>query len=156
MFNNMQLSKFVPIIILSLFLNACGGTENTPVSQAGSAVSHGGPVIDYVSLVDNLRGAGAIVKPISTVSQPFFIPEGQLIEVNDQNVQVFEFSRPAEADSISKTISADGSIVGNTQIDWVSTVHFYKAGKLIVIYVGNNSELISLLEDILGPQFAGG
>ncbi len=48
-----------------------GKTPTAPI------VSHGGPVEDYVSLVDNLRAAGATVDPAGTVSQPFFAPQGQ-------------------------------------------------------------------------------
>ncbi|MCH8893058.1 MAG: hypothetical protein IIB32_06120 [Chloroflexi bacterium] len=48
-----------------------GKTPTTPI------VSHGGPVKDYVSLVDNLRAAGATVDPAGTVSQPFFAPQAQ-------------------------------------------------------------------------------
>ena len=40
-------------------------------------------------------------------------------------------------------------------VNWVATPHFYKTGKLIVLYVGDNMTVISTLETVLGPQFAG-
>ena len=38
---------------------------------------------------------------------------------------------------------------------WVATPHFYKASGLIVLYVGDNTAVIDVLEAALGPQFAG-
>ena len=45
-----------------------------PNAPTTPIVSHGGPVKDYVSLVDGLRAAGATVDPAGTLSQPFFAP----------------------------------------------------------------------------------
>ena len=71
-------------------------------------------VKDFVSLVDNLRAAGAIVDPAGTVSQPFFDPEGQLLTVNGEDVQSFEFASEVEAAAIAESISADGGSVGTS------------------------------------------
>ena len=38
---------------------------------------------------------------------------------------------------------------------WVAPPHFYKAEKLIVLYVGESEAIIDILESVLGPQFAG-
>jgi len=136
------------LLLVPLLLAACG-------SQRSPVVSHGGPVRDYVSLVDSLRADGATIDPTGTVSQPFFTPQGQLITVNGQDVQVFDFASTADADAVADTVSADGSSVGTTMMMWVATPHFYKAGKLIVLYVGDDSYVLSILEEVLGPQFAG-
>ena len=124
-------------------------------AAAGTVVSHGGPFTDYVSLVDNLRAAGAIVDPAGTISQPFFVPEGQLLTVNGEDVQAFEFASEVEADAIAETVSADGGSVGTSMISWVAPPHFYLAGRLIVVYVGSDSGVITMLEGIIGSQFAG-
>ena len=44
-------------------------TDSNPTTTP--IVSHGGPVKDYVSLVDNLRAAGATVDPAGTESADF-------------------------------------------------------------------------------------
>ena len=41
-------------------------------------------------------------------------------------------------------------------VTWTSTPHFYQTESLIVLYVGDNSDIIATLEDLLGPQIAGG
>ena len=119
-------------------------------------MSHGGPVTDYVSLVDNLRAAGATVDASGTVSQPFFAPQGQVLTVNGEDVQAFEFPSVEEANAVAETVSADGSSIGTSMVAWVAPPHFYKAGKLIVIYVGSDSGVISALQAAMGSQFAGG
>jgi hypothetical protein len=42
--------------------------------------------------VDNLRAAGATVDPAGVESQPFFMPEGQLLSVNGQDVQAMNLA----------------------------------------------------------------
>ena len=127
-----------------------GTTPTAPI------VSHGGPVKDYVSLVDNLRAAGATVDPAGSVSQPFFAPQGQMLTVTGEDVQAFEFASVEEADTVAETVSADGSSIGTSMVRWIAPPHFYKAGKLIVIYVGGEGDVIDVLQEAMGPQFAGG
>ncbi len=120
-----------------------------------SEVSEEGVVSDYASLVDALRAAGAEVTPAGVVSQPFFTLQGQVLSVDGEDVQVFEFASADEADAVARTVSADGSSIGTSIIVWVAPPHFYKAGQLIVIYVGSDSGVIGALQEAMGPQFAG-
>jgi len=123
--------------------------------QEGPTVSHGGPVSDYVSLIDNLRAADVTVDPAGDVSQPFFSVEGQVIKVNGEDVQVFEYVDKATAEAEAALVSPDGSSIGTSMVSWIAPPHFYKAGKLIVLYVGENSAITDILERIVGSQFAG-
>ena len=131
------------------------GVLTTVTILEPGTVSHGGPVIGYVSLVDNLRVAGAGVEPAGIVKQPFFVPPGQLLTVNGGDVQVFEFASTEEAATAASTVSTDGSSIGTSMVAWVAAPHFYQAGKLIVIYVGSDGGDINLLEEVVGSQFAG-
>ncbi len=140
----------VTLFVITFLLVACGGQE-TPTPP----VSHGGPVTDYVSLIDNLRAAGATVEPAGEVSQPFFSVEGWIINVNGEEVQVFEYADAGSADAEAALVSPDGGSVGTTMMQWVATPHFYKAGKLIVLYVGDSDSVADALEAALGSQFAG-
>lgn len=143
-------------------LTATALTEPTPelesdeTSEPGTPlVSHGGPVTDYVSLIDQLRAAGATVEPAGAVSQPFFSVKGQVIKVNGEDVQVFEYTDAAAAEAEAATVSPDGRSIGTSMVTWVAAPHFYKTGKLIVLYIGNNQTTLAALETALGPQFAG-
>ena len=149
----------ISIVFMLIVLGAgCAGQQPPappPPSPQPPVVSHGGPVTDYVSLFDNLRAAGATVEPAGDISQPFFSVKGNAITVNGENVQVFEYADAATADTEAALVSPDGSSVGTTMISWVAAPHFYKTGRLIVLYVGDDTAVINVLEDVLGAQFAG-
>jgi hypothetical protein len=40
-------------------------------------------------------------------------------------------------------------------VTWVAAPHFYQAGRILVLYVGDDPAILELLEGALGPQFAG-
>ncbi len=145
---NRYLALISIVFMLTAWSAGCAG-QQPPV------VSHGGPVTDYISLIDNLRAAGATVEPAGEITQPFFSVKGQIITVNGGSVQVFEYTDTASADAEAALVSPDGSSVGTTMIGWVAAPHFYRAGKLIVLYVGDSTAVTGALEAALGPQFAG-
>ena len=138
-------------LLATILVTGCSAGPAGP-----SDVSPDGPVNDYVSLVDNLRAAGARVDAAGTVSQPFFAPQGQVVTVNGEDIQAFEFPSVEEADAAADTVSPDGSAIGTSMVFWVAPPHFYKAGRLIVIYVGSDSDVIAALQAAMGSQFAGG
>ena len=142
------LALIMVVFMLAMWSAGCAG-QQPPV------VSHGGPVTDYVSLIDNLRAAGATVEPAGDISQPFFSGKGNAMTVNGENVQVFEYADAATAEAEAALVSPDGSSIGTTMVGWVATPHFYKVGKLIVLYVGDSTAVIDALKAALGPQFAG-
>jgi hypothetical protein len=115
----------------------------------------GGTVTDLASLLEALKAAGAEVEMGEALSQPFLDVEDQIIRVNGVDVQVFEFPNPAEAENAATQISPDGGSTGTTMITWIEPPHFYQSEQLIVLYVGQNPEIQSLLEALLGLQFAG-
>ena len=113
-------------------------------------------VSDYTRLIEGLKSTSASVEPGESISQPFFTPQGQVIKINGEDVQVFEYVSEEEVLKEAMQVSADGSSVGTTIITWIDTPHFYQSGKIIVLYVGSNQEVIEHLTELLGPQFAGG
>ena len=111
--------------------------------------------MDYASLIDNLRTAGVSVEPEGEVDQPFFSVEGRIIKVSGEDVQVFQYSHAAAADAQAALVSPDGSAVGTSKLHWIGPPHFYKKGKLLVLYVGGNAKALKALEAVLGRQVAG-
>jgi hypothetical protein len=146
----MKCSRLIGIFValLLLGLGGCGGSSTPPTS-------HGGPVKDYVSLIDHLRAAGATVVPKGSVTQPFFSVTGQVITVNGEQVQIYEYANEVDANAEAARISADGGTIGNTMVDWIAPPHFYNKGQLIVLYVGTNTSVMHILEMALGSQVAG-
>ncbi|MBN1815522.1 MAG: hypothetical protein JXA14_27060 [Anaerolineae bacterium] len=106
--------------------------------------------------MDRLQARGSTVRTAGDLTQPFFSVDGQVLRVSGHDVQVFEYPNAAAAGSEAAQVLSDGSVIGTTMVNWVSPPHFYRSGKLVVIYVGDDAELLALLEEVLGEQFAGG
>jgi hypothetical protein len=124
-----------------------------------SCATDSGGVGDYASLIDNLHKAGAVVYPGGEFPPDFLSAKRMIMGVNGSNVQVWEYDDAAAADAEAALISPDGfSIRTATKgvcVGWVAPPHFYEAGKLIVLYVGESEAVTVVLENVLGPQFAG-
>lgn len=90
-----------------------------------------------------------------SVFQPFFTPEGSFLKVSGADVQVFEYESPEEMENEASQVSPDGGSIGTSMIMWMEAPHFYKAGRIIVLYVRSDAALLDLLEGSLGPPFAG-
>jgi hypothetical protein len=113
-------------------------------------------VIDVTSLIAGLRAGGSKVEEAGEISQPFFSVQGRQRTVDGENVQAFEYASQRAADREAKQVSPDGSSVGSSMVSWGGTPHFYKKGKLIVLYVGDDQGVLRALRLLLGTQFAGG
>ncbi len=89
------------------------------------------------------------------VVQPFFVVEGMILDVDGEGIQVFEYPNVAAAEAQARLVSADGTQVGKSKPRWVGTPHFFQKGRLLVVYLGDNTRTMELLKTVLGPQFAG-
>ena len=148
------------VLLCFLAVSNCGG----PV------VSHGGPVRDHVTLVDNLRARGFGVEPIGqTKVAPLDVPATGVVVSGGAlrgpvTMLSFDYDdtdlgrdgqRAAEEDARE---IAEGARVTNTT-DGVrlpsGPAHFYRRERVIVMYVGADPEMLRVLVDLFGPQFAG-
>ena len=107
-------------------------------------------------LLSWLRSAGARAHATGDeVDQPFFSVTGKMISVDGADVQVFEYASAAAAAREAAPVSPDGSSVGGSKPMWVGTPHFFRSGRMIVLYVGDDAKLLGALAHALGKQFAG-
>lgn len=127
---------------LLLVLSACSGAAGRQVE-------------DRAGLITALKAAGAQVETGDPISQPFFTPEGQTLLLNGDEIQVFEYESSQALESEAAQVAADGGSVGTTMIDWLAPPHFYKSGRILVLYIGDDPAILDLLSQLLGPQFAG-
>ena len=141
------------LVLIALLLTACGTVQGPQ--------SHGGPVQDQVSLIDALRKT-VTVDISGTVSQPFLNPQsGTTVRLSGgpltapADVQLFEYGSASAASADANQIRRDGSGTATTQISWVAPPHFFLKGRVLVLYVGSDAAVVSLLSSVLGTQFAG-
>ncbi len=78
-------------------------------------------------------------------------------ETENISVYLYESSRSMEKDA--SYIDAGGTGYHNgrnsVEVSWVSYPHFYKTENIIVLYVGEDADIIEAIEEIIGEQFAG-
>ncbi len=123
------------------------------------------PVTDYPTLLRYLRDSDASVREEGEVSMSFFYDvEGERVAVNETSIEVYEYANAEAMESEANNVSPDGCGITkdlgggravSKDVSWIDIPHFYKAGRIIVIYIGNNASIISLLENALGAHFAG-
>ena len=151
----------ISTLLMWASLTACTGqqaaasTELPKQTQASSTEAQPQPVTEMTSLVDAFRAAGATVDPDQPVEQPFFSVKGEILKINGADNQVFEYSTAEEMEADAAKVAPDGGSIGTSMVSWIEPPHFYKAGRIIVLYVGQDQAILDLLKSILGPQFAG-
>ena len=151
----------VLVALVALALAACA-----PVA------SHGGPVRDHVSFVDNLRARGFRVDPVSSTASPLLSVGGTRLAVAGGTL-----AAPAELSSFdyddtdlgrdgqqvaqddASRISPDGSSArtstGAVTVDFIGPPHLYRRGRVIVLYIGSDPAMLATLRELLGEPFAG-
>lgn len=142
------------LLFLAAATTGCGEklAESHPPQKAELPA---GRATDYASLIKELRTAGLRAEPGAEAEQPFLSVEGKMIKIGDQDVQVFQYSEAAQADAQAALVSPDGVTVGTNKIRWIGSPHFYKKGKLLVLYLGDDAKVLKALDAVLGRQFAG-
>ena len=69
---------------------------------------------------------------------------------------MFEFAVTGEARQPAASTSSGGSTLGTTMIGWVSGPHFFRTGRMIVLYVGEEERIVSLVQGVMGSSIAVG
>ena len=141
--SNFDLSLMI-LLVAATVLTACGG-------QPASAQGYG-----ITEFVEGLREKGAEAETGDSVQQDFFSVIGTSVNVDGEGVQVFEYDSAESMESDAVLVDASGSSIGTSMVTWIATPHFYKKGRILVLYIGDNEEILQVLESVLGPQFAGG
>jgi hypothetical protein len=134
-----------------------------PQFAGGGAIPHGN---GYSWFIERLRASGATVELVQyRPSTPIFLgtepPTNRyVIGVNGTVVSAFEFADDQAAAAYASHVSG-GDYVDplNHQgiiVDYAAPPHFFRRFTLIVLYVGNDAQVIQLLTSVLGPPFAEG
>lgn len=129
---------------------SCAGNGTDRAAMGTTA----GPISDYNSLVSHLREAGLRVEPAGEIQQPFFTPKAHVLRINSEEAQVYEFAGEQQAASEAARVAANGSIGGSMPM-WIAPPHFFRKGRLIVIYLGSDDSTLLKIRGLLGSEFAG-
>lgn len=146
-----QYIRFLFALTLLFAMSSCG-MSSTPTSAGETS-----GMLDQAGLLSALKSAGANPEVSDPITQDFFNVEGTLINLDQGNdgFQVFEYKTAEEMEADAAKVAPDGGSVGTSMMNWILPPHFFKSGRVLVIYLGDNQKTLSLLEKIMGKQFAG-
>ena len=135
------------LLIVAMLFAAC--------APMGESSTESVAVEDLGGLSKALRDAGATIESNETIRQDFFSVEGRILKVNGMDLQAFEYKSAEAMEAEAALVAPDGGSVGTNMMMWMATPHFFKAGSVLVLYVGDDAAMLDLLTSVLGEQFAG-
>jgi len=116
-------------------------------------------VTDHASFTQGLVAAGYELRerPGDRWLGRFFSNRGRSLSIGEEQLRTFEYASRSELKEIS--ISPDGTGISSKDglagiIEWTEP-HFYRSGRLLVLYLGDTPVVLETLNLVLGPQFAG-
>ena len=145
-----KISSLVIVVLSAVFLAACAGNGGVQVTPTPDLY-----VVDRAGLIDALNAADAVREVGDPVMQEYFSVGGASVKVRESDILVFEYETAEAMEADASLVASDGGSIGTTMLFWVATPHFFKAGRIIVVYIGDDAEMLSQLESLLGAQFAG-
>ncbi len=128
---------------------------------------HASLVNDQVSFINALRAKGFQVDTMESIEQPFLQATGTTLRLSGNNLkepielQSFNYDDKDLGTDGLKAAAEDASQIdpsGNprtAQINWIAPPHFFHKERIIVIYLGNDTNALALFTQLLGAQFAG-
>jgi hypothetical protein len=162
--------RYLPLLVLVVALVVWSDERveasdvATPrATPAGAATPAASDVSDRADLVTALRAQGVTVDEVErlTPTVPFEGTEtGMLLRLSGgqlgapAEIQVYEYADAAAAAADAEQILPDGNLE-TVMIEWIAPPHFFEAGRVLVLYLGDDRAVLDLLTAVLGPQFAG-
>jgi hypothetical protein len=132
----------------------------TPVPSSHPAVRWQSIYAEIDSLVGVLEEAGILLRHgyggidfelLDARELQFGVGESGSME----ELLIYVFDTAAAAERGRSLISPDGSRIGTLEMNWIAPPHFFMGDHFIVNYVGSSSQILALLTERFGAQFAG-
>lgn len=144
----MRLLQAVALATLSFSATAC--------SQSLTVPSHVGTVDQLVNALRAKQLNVSVGGETSPQRNGYFSVSSRDVTVSGALLKAFEYETAGQADADAALISVDGQPNPTSQIGWISAPHYYKQGRLIVLYVGCAKNILQPLDELIGPAIAKG
>jgi hypothetical protein len=145
-----KISSLVVLFLTVALLSACAGNRGSDATPTPELY-----VVDKGGLIAALNAADAVSEVGDPLEQEYFSVGGASVKVRETDILVFEYDSTEAMEADASLVVSDGGSIGTTMLFWVSTPHFFKAGRIIVVYIGDDAETLAQLQSLLGTQFAG-
>lgn len=99
----------------------------------------------------DMESKGYTVEIMSKDKDFFDSPKFE-IKIGDSKVLVYDYEELTTLEKDISGVTENGLVVSGTKVSWEKTPHYYKKGELLVIYDGENTNIITSLEEVLGTE----
>ena len=124
------------------------------------------PPRDVEALVAALRRAGVTINPLGSERGHHLFPGavGRYYGTPTGHLTAWEFATEADALRAAASVSRSGYEIRSesaiVHVDWISPPHWFRSGRLLVLYVRgepvlDDGKTLAILRSVLGREFAG-
>jgi hypothetical protein len=89
----------------------------------------------------------------ATATQSFVPLSGTSYKNGEESVQVYTFPTQAQAEETKVAIGTNGYAIGTAIYDWVQPPHFYQKNNVLILYFGQNPDVIAAFTEVFGAPF---
>ncbi len=143
--------RLFTLLTIPLLLSACGANLQGSVTPDGDVQEEQQqgeqPQENKPTLVEYQNG--------DWLALPGFSVAGKVMPMDGELIVVYEYDSDEAAEADQSNVSSDGQTVSSNAMAWAGPVHFFRHGRVMVVYVGSNEGLLEKLRADGGDQFAG-
>jgi hypothetical protein len=149
----MSLHKFALVAVFAFagLLSACAKPTPIPVVPTQANISPE-DIVNTNDLLHVLQQQGVTAQLSGDVAVPFFQVQGQVMRIEQGDVNVYDFQNKTRMDAATQKLITDGQILDNLVPSWSEQPHIWTKGNLIVFYDGTDTAVISSLGGVLGKE----
>lgn len=96
-------------------------------------------------------GATRLQPPLTPAPGDPFSVDAQRLTADGHELGVYEYVDASSRERDSSTILADGWSVNGTQVEWTGAPHFWIRGRVVILYLGSDAEVIAMVTAAIGP-----
>lgn len=135
-------------LLVTVLLAGCTGSTPPPPTTEPSPDAR---VDTATDLIAALQAQGFVVEEAG-MSEPFLLEKAaHLLQVNGQQVSVWEYKTVEEADGARLFLRGPNSPLA--LMDFIAAPRFYQNGSMIVLFVATDPAIVTALTTILGEPF---
>ncbi|WP_024616011.1 hypothetical protein [Clostridium sp. Ade.TY] len=115
---------------------------------------------NLTSLKDDLKAKGFEPKEKESKNnamEKLFSVSGKILSIKNGEIYVYEYNKD-QKDKLKNDLNSiqnNNSIMNGGDIKWNVSPHFYSKGRVVVVYDGNNQEILNALSEIMGMPLVG-
>jgi hypothetical protein len=137
------------------FTVAVSKGNNKSVNSKQTFTVHVEPEDRPIDLLAALfRKEGAMVEFVEKGTDPNLDGKGESLKIGSDEVLVFEYPSPAAMNANVAKIGPDATMDLGRLKPWPVPAKLFRKGRMIVVYVGDNAQIVEPLKAYLGEPFA--